>query len=251
MYFDEFVNYRQRGASIYAIERLAQLTIQALLDLGAMLAVYMKLPKPETYKGIARLLAEKAGLGDEARELLEQLAGFRNILIHGYASIDRELEEQAFQEMENELPAVFEAVERLIENLRIDPPVLDLSKKLAGVFRRHNVRFAYLFGSRARQGTGRDYDIAVVVEVKSALELGGLLVDIAAVLGVREDQIDLVHLNTAPSHLVLTVLSEGVPIYGDPDEAYYFLYCKYLELLDINSVQLPPLRSTKAEEISE
>jgi len=149
------------------------------------------------------------------------------------------------------LKSLSKTARKLIANLGTDSSVSDLSKKLAEVFRRHNVRFAYLFGSRARQGTGRDYDIAVVVEVKSALELGGLLVDIAAVLGVREDQIDLVHLNTAPSHLVLTVLSEGVPIYGDPDEAYYFLYRKYLELLDINSVQLPPLRSTRAKDTSE
>ncbi len=50
-YFDEFRAARRGGGgSIYAIERLAQLTIQALLDLGAMLAVELKDEKPETYR---------------------------------------------------------------------------------------------------------------------------------------------------------------------------------------------------------
>lgn len=58
------------GGSIYAIERLAQLTIQALLDLGAMLAVELKDEKPETYRGIADYISNKLGLGEDLRRFL-------------------------------------------------------------------------------------------------------------------------------------------------------------------------------------
>jgi hypothetical protein len=44
---------------------------------------------------------------------------------------------------------------------------------LRDVFMKHGVKYAFLFGSRARVGTGRDYDIAVVFErrLDNAIEL--------------------------------------------------------------------------------
>lgn len=233
-----FLEHRSRGESIYAVERLAQLLIQALLDLGAMIAVYTEGLKPETYKGIARLLAEKLGLTSDDRELLEGLAGFRNLLVHGYAEIDRDLEERAFKEIERDLPGIVKAVKNYVVKSSLDPLQ---NVKLENVFKRHGVKYAYLFGSKARGGRGRDYDIAVFVNVEDALKLGKLLVDVAEALGVHEDQVDLVHLDTAPLHIVYTVLNEGKPIYGDPEEAYYALYRKYLEFLDMNESERKPL----------
>ena len=53
----------------------------------------------------------------------------------------------------------------------------------------------------------------------SALELGLLLVDLAEALGVHEEQIDLVDLDTALLSLVKTVVDEGKILYGD-NEAF-------------------------------
>jgi len=232
-YFKEFVEFRRRGESIYAIERLAQLVIQSLLDLGAMIAVYKARRKPETYRGVVEFLASEVGLSERA-EFLRGLAGFRKILVHGYAEMDRELEEEAFREMEEELPRVIEAVGDYLRSSELDPRgVKDLPNKLRGVFERSGVRFAFLFGSKARTGEGRDYDIAVSLDARSALELGRLLVEVAEALGVREDLVDLLHLDTASSSLIYTVLCEGILIYGDEEEAYGWLYRRYLELLDI------------------
>ena len=234
-YFEEFVEHRRRGESRYAVERLAQLTIQTLLDTGAMLAVYLKLSKPDTYRGLARLLARELRLDVPKCRFLEQLAGFRNLLVHGYAEIDLELEEKAFEEMEETLPKILEALESFVTESGTDPSNRGVGESLSEVFRKHGVRFAFLFGSRARKGYGRDYDIAVSLDVESALDLGGLLVDVAEALEVSEDFVDLVHLDTAPSAIVYTVLQEGKLIYGDLEEAYSYLYRKYLEVLDINS----------------
>ena len=229
-YAREFLEYRRRGESVYAVERLAQLLIQSLLDLGAMIAVYTGKLKPETYKGVGRFLATI--VGEEHRKFLEEMAGFRNVLVHGYAAIDRTLEEEGFKELENKIFLVIEEVKKYIERASIDPPAE--FEELNKVFERYNVRYAVLFGSRAREGKGRDYDIAVSGEFRSALELGGLLVDVAEALGVHEDLVDLVHIESAPLTLIYTIISEGVVIYGDPDEALWDLTKRYLEYLDMN-----------------
>jgi predicted nucleotidyltransferase len=103
---------------------------------------------------------------------------------------------------------------------------------------KHGVKYAFLFGSRARVGTGRDYDIAVVFErrLDNAIELGSLIVDLAEALGVHEDLIDLVDLESAPLSLVKTVIDEGRVLWGG-DEALDYLWRRYLMYLDANDME--------------
>jgi predicted nucleotidyltransferase len=103
-------------------------------------------------------------------------------------------------------------------------PDLNLVDAVRDVFVRHGVRYAFLFGSRARAGVDRDYDVAVVFERKpsSALELGLLVADLAEALGVHEDLIDLVDLDSAPLSLARTVIDEGRILWGG-DEALDYL----------------------------
>lgn len=238
----DFVEYRKRGESVYAVERLAQLLVQSLLDLGAMIAVYTGGRKPETYRGIARFLSEILG---GYRDFLEGLAGFRNILVHGYATLDRKLEEEGFREIEENIFNLLEELKEYLRGVKADPPQ-DYSR-LKKVFEKHGVRYAVLFGSRARGRRGGDIDIAVSGLFKNALQLGRLLVDLADALAVREDRIDLVHLESAPPSLLMTVLREGIIIYGDVDEALWELSKSYIELLDMNETLR--LAETKAGKI--
>ncbi|BDR92096.1 type VII toxin-antitoxin system HepT family RNase toxin [Vulcanisaeta souniana] len=235
-YFDEFRAMRRGGGSIYAVERLTQLTIQALLDLGAMLAVELRDRKPETYRDIADYLSNKLGLDEDLRKFLRGLAGFRNVLVHGYAEINRELEEEAFRDMEERLPLIIERLRNFISGTG-DSGQMDIEElraRLKPVFERHGVRFALLFGSRARAGVGRDYDIAISADLRSAIELGELIVDIAETLGVNEDLIDVVHLESAGAGILYSVINDGVVIHGDEEEAMNYLWRRYLELLNIN-----------------
>lgn len=229
-YLRDFQEFRERGESLYALERIAQLLIQSLLDLGAMLAVYLGRGKPETYRGIAEFISSL--IGEEHKTFLVELAGFRNLLVHGYARMDRRLEEEAFREMEEELPIVLDKLRGYIDADEIDPREL---RGVEEVFRRYGVRYALLFGSRARGEPGRDYDIAVSVELKSALEMGGLLMDLAEALGCPESSIDLIHIDSAPMGVLYTLLNEGVIIYGDREEAFADLSRRYIELLDLRS----------------
>jgi len=229
-YLRDFQEFRKRGESLYALERIAQLLIQSLLDLGAMLAVYLGRGKPETYRGIAEFISSL--IGEEHKTFLVELAGFRNLLVHGYARMDRRLEEEAFREMEERLPIVLDKLRGCIDADEIDPREL---RGVDEVFRRYGVRYALLFGSRARGEPGRDYDIAVSVELKSALEMGGLLMDLAEALGCPETSIDLIHIDSAPMGILYTLLNEGVIIYGDREEAFADLSRRYIELLDLRS----------------
>ena len=244
-YLRDFQEFRERGESLYALERIAQLLIQSLLDLGAMLAVYLGRGKPETYRGIAEFISSL--IGEEHKTFLVELAGFRNLLVHGYARIDRRMEEEAFREMEERLPIVLDKLRGYIDADEIDPREL---RGVEEVFRRYGVRYALLFGSRARGEPGRDYDIAVSVELKSALEMGGLLMDLAEALGCPETSIDLIHIDSAPMGILYTLLNEGVIIYGDQEEALADLSRRYIELLDLRSTIAYVEKSLKSIEES-
>lgn len=241
-YFSEFREFRVRGESIYAIERLAQLVIQSLLDLGAMIAVYRAVRKPDSYRGIAEFMAKELELDRAGEEFLRDLAGFRNILVHGYASIDRALEEVAFKEIEIRLGSIISRLEDYLRKLNIDPKPHELGIMLKGVFEKYNVEFVILFGSRARGDYrhGSDYDLAVKGVFKSALELGGLIVNIADALGIDEELVDIVLLDSAPPSLIYTIINEGTLIYGDSEKAFSYLVKKYLELLDLWSLRTMP-----------
>ena len=56
----------------------------------------------------------------------------------------------------------------------------------------------------------------------------------AEALGVHEDLVELVHFDAAPPSIIITILKEGMLIYGDPDEAYHALFKRYVGLPDLN-----------------
>lgn len=87
---EEFTRELEFEKSYRGVERLVQLTIQALLDLGSMIIAVLNAPGPKSYSEIARILRDLGVLGEEDANLLRALADLRNILVHGYAVIDRE-----------------------------------------------------------------------------------------------------------------------------------------------------------------
>jgi len=152
-YFREFQNRVLSGGDRFSLERLGQLIIQSLLDLAAMLAVSEAGKKPETYRELALWLSRKLNLSEELSRFLMGLAGFRNILVHGYAEIDVSMEMETFREIVNKLPAVLNRLRDVVDN---DPGPGLVTDALGRVFVKHGVKYAFLFGSRARAGAGRD-----------------------------------------------------------------------------------------------
>ncbi len=70
------------------VEHTLQLAIQAALDAASHIVADERLGEPSTYRDLFELL-EKAGyVPRELATELEKMAGFRNILVHGYDSVD-------------------------------------------------------------------------------------------------------------------------------------------------------------------
>ncbi len=232
-YYEEYVaaleDYLAGRERVYAVERLAQLLAQAVLDYAALLASRERGVKPDTYRGLASYLSGKLGLGPVQRAFLEGLAGFRNILVHMYVSIDAELELEAFKEIRRKLP---EILERMAEASQGDPCLDEIEEKLRRLGDRLGLRYIVVFGSTARRGCGNDVDLAVKLGRKpgSLLDVGRLQILFEDELGVPVDLVVL-DLDVSPE-IAKTIVDEGVLVYGDAgeyEEDRLILYKKYLD----------------------
>jgi len=226
--------------SYRGIERLMQLVIQAMLDLGLMVISALKGKRPKAYSEIGYILQDLDVLEEREAKLLKSLAGLRNILVHAYATIDREKVAEFAERLICDAPRIVSMILKNVEKRDIDPEgeapkeeVEGIVDKLSKVFK-GRVRAAYLFGGRVKgYALKGDYDIAVLMnENYSLYELGNLQVDAAKALGVSEEQVDLICLNSAPPELVIEAL-EGMPIVEEDEETFSLKIRALMELLDL------------------
>lgn len=91
---EEYISdYRLRGAS----ERFMQLAIESVIDIGNEIISVLRLKRPERYRDIPMILAMNGIITEDLAEDISQMIGFRNILVHNYASIDLVLEYRFLQ----------------------------------------------------------------------------------------------------------------------------------------------------------
>ncbi|ABL88689.1 protein of unknown function DUF86 [Pyrobaculum islandicum DSM 4184] len=93
---------------MFALERLAELVAQSVLDLAAMWAAAEGGEKPATYRDLAAFLARRIG---GYGEFLRRLASFRNIIVHGYHQLDEASELEAFHEIVSTMPQIVKVLE--------------------------------------------------------------------------------------------------------------------------------------------
>lgn len=72
-------------------ERYFQLAIEILLDVGKLIIVSKNLRRPEDNQDIFSVLREQKLISEKLTERLIGIANFRNILVHDYEKIDREI----------------------------------------------------------------------------------------------------------------------------------------------------------------
>lgn len=75
----------------YFVEHSLQIAIQAALDVALHVVSERRLGEPAAYASTFDLLAGDGWLRDEQRAQLKAMAGFRNVLVHGYAEVDLEV----------------------------------------------------------------------------------------------------------------------------------------------------------------
>jgi uncharacterized protein YutE (UPF0331/DUF86 family) len=72
-------------------ERFLHLSIECMLDIGNHIIADLRLEKPEDNKDIFRILIENKILKNCDCDIMIKIAGFRNILVHDYTKLNREL----------------------------------------------------------------------------------------------------------------------------------------------------------------
>jgi uncharacterized protein YutE (UPF0331/DUF86 family) len=70
------------------VEHTLQIAIQAALDVASHIVSDERLGEPQTNRELFRLLVRGDVLPVALADGLERMAGFRNILVHGYQTVD-------------------------------------------------------------------------------------------------------------------------------------------------------------------
>ena len=234
------VNELKNETSYGGIERIAQITIQALLDLGLMAISVLKGRKPTKYSEIGFVLQDLGVISSDQAEKLRAMAGLRNILVHMYAGVDRKKVLEASKMLVKDAVEISNIILNEVKRRGIDPqePVkgLDLRSVISKLRETltGKVLLAYLFGGRSKGYELRgDYDIAVLMPRSHTLyDLGLVQAEVAEALGVDEEKVDILCLNSAPPELVLDALN-GIPIVEDPVKRMELEVRALQELLDM------------------
>jgi uncharacterized protein YutE (UPF0331/DUF86 family) len=85
---DEFLADPEKYGSA---ERFLQLTIEALNDIGSHVIADLNLGIVDSAGDIPRLLCDKGYFDKELRDTWIHMIGFRNILVHDYLDVDRQV----------------------------------------------------------------------------------------------------------------------------------------------------------------
>jgi uncharacterized protein YutE (UPF0331/DUF86 family) len=70
------------------VEHTLQLAVQAAIDVASHIVADERLGEPATNQALFTLLAKNGWLTPELGQQLAEAAGFRNVLVHGYAAVD-------------------------------------------------------------------------------------------------------------------------------------------------------------------
>jgi uncharacterized protein YutE (UPF0331/DUF86 family) len=97
------------------VEHTLQLAIQAALDVAAHIVSDSRLGEPETNRALFGLLAANGWLDRRLAEPLAAMAGFRNVLVHGYQEVDLALVRQVVEGHLGDLLDFVAAIRRGLE----------------------------------------------------------------------------------------------------------------------------------------
>lgn len=101
--FEEFVADPERYGSV---ERFLHLAIEVVIDLGNHVIAEQGLGMVNWYSDIPALLAEQGLVDPELEQRWVRMIGFRNVLVHEYVEIDREIVYQVLQHRLGDLEAL-------------------------------------------------------------------------------------------------------------------------------------------------
>lgn len=97
------------------VEHTLQIAIQAALDAASYIVSARRLGEPETNRALFDLLRKAGILEEPLAERLYGMAGFRNVLVHGYRDVDLEIVRDILENHLDDLPAFVDAVRTKVQ----------------------------------------------------------------------------------------------------------------------------------------
>lgn len=94
------------------VEHTLQIAIQAALDVASHIVSDDRLGEPETNRGLFDLLARAGHLDPTLAATLGDMAGFRNVVVHGYGDVDLGIVEDVLRNHLDDLLAFVAAIRR-------------------------------------------------------------------------------------------------------------------------------------------
>ncbi|MBI2673643.1 DUF86 domain-containing protein [Candidatus Woesearchaeota archaeon] len=98
-----------------ACERLLQITIECIIDICTIIVKDLKLGIPEDETGMFDKIRKKGIISEKTKNNLDNMKGFRNILVHKYGDVQDEL--------------VFENLNKLSDFIKFKDEIIRFLKK--------------------------------------------------------------------------------------------------------------------------
>jgi uncharacterized protein YutE (UPF0331/DUF86 family) len=92
------------------VEHTLQLAIQAAMDVASHVVSDERMGEPRTNRELFQILGRAGWVAPELAEALERMAGFRNVLVHGYDTVDLAIVRDVVENRLGDLEAFVQAV---------------------------------------------------------------------------------------------------------------------------------------------
>lgn len=96
------------------VEHTLQLAIQAALDVASHIVSDERLGEPKTNRDLFYLLERRGHIGRPLSASLRNMAGFRNVLVHGYDTVDLAIVRDVVEHRLDDLLAFAAAIRTVI-----------------------------------------------------------------------------------------------------------------------------------------
>jgi uncharacterized protein YutE (UPF0331/DUF86 family) len=122
-YLDQLVEYRKITVVVYSsdwkIQRIVERTLQIMIEVCADIASHIisdsNFRVPKTYADAFRILGEQGILDESLSNKMEQMAKFRNIVVHQYDEVDATIVVNILQKHLSDFDDYKDAIIRYLE----------------------------------------------------------------------------------------------------------------------------------------
>jgi uncharacterized protein YutE (UPF0331/DUF86 family) len=97
------------------VEHTLQIAIQSALDVASHIASDQRLGEPETNRALFQMLARGGVISQDHARRLAEMAGFHNVLVHGYDDVQIQIVEDVVRNHLGDLDEFVAAVKRLLD----------------------------------------------------------------------------------------------------------------------------------------